>query len=172
MALALGATACTSEPAPDLTPAEAADQIVKLMQLTPETGTCLTKAFEAKPEVVSAMNAEEDKQASDARVNEFLTSVRPCLTAQVLADAYPKIVEAGFTVTDPQKACIRQAVLGFDESTRDLLIKLGAGIPTSDPMTLSKPASELAATCRLDPVTAPGTDGTVGPGAGATSIVR
>ena len=164
--------ACTAEPAPDLKPAEASDRITKTMQLTPETGACLRKAFDAKPDVVSALNADEQKQASAKRVDEFMDAVRPCLTREVLADAYPKFVAAGFTVNVAQRTCISQAILALDDAKRDVLIKLGVGVPTHDIAFGTAETNELLRRCKIQEVAVPNPGQPVGPDGGATNITR
>lgn len=153
-----------------MTPAEAAETLSTRMFLPPATTECLRKVFEGKPELVAALNI--DNQSSQARVNEFVAGVRPCLTADVLADSYPKIVNAGVALDQSQMGCVRDTVFSLDEPTRDTLILFGAGTPVEDIAALTPTASIVIQKCNISPIGPPGTGATVGEGGGATMITR
>ncbi len=165
--------ACSSEPLPEMTPAEATENLSQRLFLSTVATDCIRKILDAKPELASALNSDSDKQPSKARLDEFVTAVRPCLPAQVLADAYAKIAPTGASVDEGQISCIRYTVLTLDEPSRDQLILLASGASGADPVELGKPIAQITQKCKVAvPVGLPGASDTLPPGGGATMITR
>ncbi|MBI2704334.1 MAG: hypothetical protein HYX32_03445 [Actinobacteria bacterium] len=167
--------ACTNEAAPEKSPAQAAQQMQTTMFLAPDTTSCLQTAFEANPDLASALNTASNESApSQKRVDDFLAAVRPCLPPPALAEAYVKIIPTAVTIGGDQPACIRDSIAKLDQTKRDDLILLGAQVTGTETrfVAMSETASSITQACGLTGVAPTGSSPTVPEGGGATAISR
>ena len=184
-ALAVGATACSKDPAPTRTPERATEIVSVTLFLDPARTDCVKARFAGDPSLAAALNPGPDDLPSAAQRQRFTQAMRECIPPEVLADAAGRIVLSALPgSTDEALACVKGRIVAMSAADQDTLL-IGSVNPPAVQLDLARVLTDqLTVPCRLDALvdpsggtSIPGPVGSVsttvsGGGAGATVVTR